>query len=183
MERRRPRCDLQRGPEPRLRNIRARCARKTVTGGDAGTPRLIASEIELVRIRMPAKTGPLRGRRSNRSSAGRETRPGSNRRRSRSWRQRPPGTRSDEKDRAWNCWRRWTLCSWRSPVIPVGFRSIRAQPPTYASVVPPFPYSIAFVELPTVVRILAIAHERRRPGYWAARLKGPRSLWSSSLSR
>jgi hypothetical protein len=34
-----------------------------------------------------------------------------------------------------------------------------------------FPYSIAFIELATVVRVIAIAHERRRPGYWAARLK------------
>jgi len=33
-----------------------------------------------------------------------------------------------------------------------------------------FPYSIAFIELPTVVRVLAIAHERRRPGYWVGRL-------------
>jgi toxin ParE1/3/4 len=35
-----------------------------------------------------------------------------------------------------------------------------------------FPYSIAFIELPAVVRVLAVAHERRRPGYWAGRLKG-----------
>jgi plasmid stabilization system protein ParE len=34
-----------------------------------------------------------------------------------------------------------------------------------------FPYSIAFIELATVVRVIAIAHERRRPGYGAARLK------------
>ena len=33
-----------------------------------------------------------------------------------------------------------------------------------------FPYSIAFIELPNVVRVLAIAHERRRPGCWVARL-------------
>jgi toxin ParE1/3/4 len=33
-----------------------------------------------------------------------------------------------------------------------------------------FPYSIAFIELPTAVRVLAIAHERRRPGYWVGRL-------------
>ena len=33
-----------------------------------------------------------------------------------------------------------------------------------------FPYSIAFIDLPTVVRVLAIAHERRRPGYWVGRL-------------
>ena len=36
-----------------------------------------------------------------------------------------------------------------------------------------FPYAIAFVELPTVVRVLAVAHDRRRPGYWVGRLKGP----------
>jgi toxin ParE1/3/4 len=35
-----------------------------------------------------------------------------------------------------------------------------------------FPYSIAFIELATAVRVLAVAHERRRPGYWIARLKG-----------
>ena len=35
-----------------------------------------------------------------------------------------------------------------------------------------FPYAIAFIELATAVRVLAIAHERRRPGYWIARLKG-----------
>jgi toxin ParE1/3/4 len=34
-----------------------------------------------------------------------------------------------------------------------------------------FPYSIAFLELPTVIRALAIAHERRRPSYWVGRLK------------
>ena len=33
-----------------------------------------------------------------------------------------------------------------------------------------FPYSIAFIELPTVVRVLAVAHEKRRPGYWRGRL-------------
>lgn len=35
-----------------------------------------------------------------------------------------------------------------------------------------FPYSIAFIELAKVVRVLAVAHERRRPGYWVGRLKG-----------
>jgi plasmid stabilization system protein ParE len=32
-----------------------------------------------------------------------------------------------------------------------------------------FPYSIAFIELPTVIRVVAVAHERRRPGYWVKR--------------
>jgi toxin ParE1/3/4 len=35
-----------------------------------------------------------------------------------------------------------------------------------------FPYSIAFIELATVIRVLAVAHERRRPGYWVGRLQG-----------
>jgi plasmid stabilization system protein ParE len=35
-----------------------------------------------------------------------------------------------------------------------------------------FPYSIAFIELPNVVRVVAVAHERRRPGYWVGRVKG-----------
>jgi toxin ParE1/3/4 len=35
-----------------------------------------------------------------------------------------------------------------------------------------FPYSIAFIELASVVRVLAVAHERRRPGYWVTRLTG-----------
>ncbi len=33
-----------------------------------------------------------------------------------------------------------------------------------------FPYALVFVELPTRIRILAVAHQRRRPMYWRARL-------------
>lgn len=33
-----------------------------------------------------------------------------------------------------------------------------------------FPYAIAFVELENEVRVLAIAHHRRLPGYWLDRL-------------
>lgn len=33
-----------------------------------------------------------------------------------------------------------------------------------------FPYSIIFRETPDHIHILAIAHNRRRPGYWAQRL-------------
>jgi hypothetical protein len=33
-----------------------------------------------------------------------------------------------------------------------------------------FPYSIAFIELPAAIRVIAVAHERRRPGYWVGRL-------------
>jgi plasmid stabilization system protein ParE len=33
-----------------------------------------------------------------------------------------------------------------------------------------FPYAVLFLDQPEVVRVLAIAHERRRPGYWRGRL-------------
>lgn len=33
-----------------------------------------------------------------------------------------------------------------------------------------FPYLVIFVELPRVIRILAVSHVRRRPGYWLRRL-------------
>lgn len=33
-----------------------------------------------------------------------------------------------------------------------------------------FPYSVVYLETERVIRILAIAHDRRRPGYWMDRL-------------
>jgi toxin ParE1/3/4 len=34
-----------------------------------------------------------------------------------------------------------------------------------------FPYAVAFIDLDSVIRVLAVAHERRRPGYWTGRVK------------
>jgi plasmid stabilization system protein ParE len=34
-----------------------------------------------------------------------------------------------------------------------------------------FPYAVVFIELPKVIRIIAVMHERRRPGYWKGRLR------------
>jgi plasmid stabilization system protein ParE len=34
-----------------------------------------------------------------------------------------------------------------------------------------FPYRVVYLEVGEQVRILAIAHDRRKPGYWMARLK------------
>lgn len=34
-----------------------------------------------------------------------------------------------------------------------------------------FPYHVIYLDAPDVLRILAIAHDRRRPGYWKGRLK------------
>jgi toxin ParE1/3/4 len=33
-----------------------------------------------------------------------------------------------------------------------------------------FPYSLVFLELSEEIRVLAVAHHRRRPGYWRSRL-------------
>ena len=34
-----------------------------------------------------------------------------------------------------------------------------------------FPYHVMYIETETFIRILAIAHDRRMPGYWKPRLK------------
>jgi plasmid stabilization system protein ParE len=33
-----------------------------------------------------------------------------------------------------------------------------------------FPYHVVYIELPDRLQILAVAHDRRRPGYWVGRL-------------
>jgi plasmid stabilization system protein ParE len=33
-----------------------------------------------------------------------------------------------------------------------------------------FPFSVVFRELPRKIQIIAVAHAKRRPGYWASRL-------------
>lgn len=33
-----------------------------------------------------------------------------------------------------------------------------------------FPYLVVFIELPTSIRVLAVSHVKRRPGYWRKRL-------------
>lgn len=38
------------------------------------------------------------------------------------------------------------------------------------AVVPRFPYAIVFLELTDETRVLALAHDRRRPGYWHHRV-------------
>lgn len=34
-----------------------------------------------------------------------------------------------------------------------------------------FPYHVVYLEMSTHIRILALAHDRRKPGYWKGRLK------------
>lgn len=34
-----------------------------------------------------------------------------------------------------------------------------------------FPYHVVYLETPGAIRILAVAHDRRKPGYWKSRLR------------
>jgi hypothetical protein len=38
-----------------------------------------------------------------------------------------------------------------------------------------FPYRIAYLMLDETIRVLAVAHTRRAPGYWQGRAESPRS--------
>lgn len=39
------------------------------------------------------------------------------------------------------------------------------------ALLPRFPYALVFLELPTEIRILAVAHAKRHPDYWLNRLQ------------
>ena len=39
------------------------------------------------------------------------------------------------------------------------------------TLLPRFPSALVFVDLPAHVRVLAVAHRRRRPGYWLTRIR------------
>ncbi len=39
------------------------------------------------------------------------------------------------------------------------------------ALVPHFPYGSIFIELPSEIRIVAVAHVKRRPGYWLNRIR------------
>ena len=39
------------------------------------------------------------------------------------------------------------------------------------ALLPRFPYALVFLDLPTEIRILAVAHAKRHPDYWLNRLQ------------
>ena len=39
------------------------------------------------------------------------------------------------------------------------------------ALLPRFPYAVVFIDLGTEVRVLAVAHAKRRPGYWLDRVE------------
>ena len=48
---------------------------------------------------------------------------------------------------------------------------IRMEPPIRRALLARFPYALVFLELESELRVLAVAHAKREPGYWLHRLK------------
>ena len=51
----------------------------------------------------------------------------------------------------------------------------RFEAGTRRYVLPNFPYSIIYVEIPAGIKVIAVAHQKRRPRYWRTRLTDRRS--------
>ena len=59
--------------------------------------------------------------------------------------------------------------------FPASFPVLRASPPGFEirrALLQTFPYALVFLELETEIRIVAVAHHRRRPNYWLSRVRG-----------
>jgi plasmid stabilization system protein ParE len=57
------------------------------------------------------------------------------------------------------------------PRAGVAVPRVPADLPVRRRAVTRFPYHVVYLETPTHIRILAIAHDRRKPGYWQKRLR------------
>lgn len=55
-------------------------------------------------------------------------------------------------------------------VVGIRIPGLPANHPARRVVLRRFPFTIAYLEKDSVVRILAVAHQRRRPNYWMGRL-------------
>jgi toxin ParE1/3/4 len=57
---------------------------------------------------------------------------------------------------------------------PMSFPRLLDAPPDLAirsALLPRFPYALVFMELEHESRVLAVAHAKRRPGYWLGRVQ------------
>ncbi len=59
------------------------------------------------------------------------------------------------------------LANWPDAGTPV--HGLSAELPVRRVPVARFPYFVAYLVGPDAVHVLAVAHERRRPGYWSGR--------------
>jgi plasmid stabilization system protein ParE len=58
---------------------------------------------------------------------------------------------------------------------PAAFPGLLDLPPDLAirrALLPRFPYAVIFMDLGAEIRVLAVAHMKRRPGYWLGRVTG-----------
>lgn len=66
------------------------------------------------------------------------------------------------------------------PIIgsrPRSFPQLVTKSPSYEirrALLPRFPYAIVFLVRAEELRVLAVAHAKRRPGYWLGRVRGSR---------
>jgi plasmid stabilization system protein ParE len=58
--------------------------------------------------------------------------------------------------------------------MPASFPQILARPPVRRALVDRFPYAVVFMERGDEIHVLAYAHAKRRPLYWAPRAAIPR---------
>jgi toxin ParE1/3/4 len=59
--------------------------------------------------------------------------------------------------------------------LPAAFPVLHASPPGLKirrALLHTFPYALVFLELETELRIIAVAHHKRRPNYWLSRVRG-----------
>ena len=61
------------------------------------------------------------------------------------------------------------IATW--PQAAARVRGVAAEVHARKAPVSGFPYHVAYLEMPDVIRILAFAHDSREPGYWYSRIK------------
>jgi toxin ParE1/3/4 len=58
----------------------------------------------------------------------------------------------------------------RAPHAGAPVRRLPPDLPVRSAPVRRFPYHVVYLEVETTIRVLAVAHDRRKPGYWKSRL-------------
>ena len=58
----------------------------------------------------------------------------------------------------------------RFPHMGASVARMPADLPVRRAPVTGFPYHVIYLEMEATIRVLAVAHDRRRPGYWKSRL-------------
>jgi plasmid stabilization system protein ParE len=78
-----------------------------------------------------------------------------------------PGLGQDFIDEIARCLTRVTEAPHSFSLLPSARRELEIR----RAAVHRFPYAVLFLDQTKAVRVLAVAHQRRRPGYWRGRLR------------